>query len=294
MKKVLFITLLVPVLLAVCGTSAATPEWTFVSVGSTPTSLSLSGDVSFTGDYAAVPYDWDQDGQYEALLVTATVVVRGPHTEYWVSGRVLSKNGSIISLTCPDCTIPQSFGIPMGTSGPVKVELLFSGEDIYEHGVDGPYQIELDIGSAGGIFHSSTCFTTAAYLANQFGEYDGRIRSVTDFAEDLNGDSIYEALVVRATVEAFRSGTYVLEGWFYAEPDPVYTSTTKDLTVGTHEIELRFDGTEIQEARSIDLNTVTLNLCKHYNRCWAQDFPLSITVEVGQFSRRGEGNLNMT
>jgi WD40 repeat protein len=238
------------------------------------------GDASFSGDCAAAPYDGDQDGHYESLLVKATVIIHEPATAYWVSGSVRSEDGTIITERCPNCVMPGDFHIPAGTSGPVKVELLFSGEDIWEHGVDGPYQIDLYLGSTGGYSHDSTSFTTAAYSVDHFRFYDALIESVTSFAEDSNGDSSYDALVVRVTVEVLQSGSYVLRGYFEAEDAYVHADTRRDLAAGTDEIDLRFDGRDIETAKSIDLDTVWLELCNQQAVCWYQDSPLSF--EAGE------------
>jgi len=105
------------------------------------TSASTGGNFEFTGQVAFETVDRDSNGLAEDLAMNAEFRVLEAG-KYVIKG-VLSHHGNFISHS-------PRFGSPRfssyffdGAPGTYVARLEFSGEDIFEHGQNGPYEVTL-------------------------------------------------------------------------------------------------------------------------------------------------------
>ena len=163
-------------------------------------------------------------------------------------------------------------------SGAQTVRVAFNGTEIYRAGVDGPYAVELtmSLGSPiiyGGIASSEPgampirepddivrwTYTTQAYA---YEDFDAPVRPAyftgghTDLGVDVDADTLFDYLELRAEVHANLAGTYSLNGVLYASTGtadmPVvslgYAYRDVSLAAGDTSVALRFRGDTIRSA----------------------------------------------
>jgi len=125
----------------------------------------------FTGNYTTYGSDPDGDGIYNALFMDVEVDVTVPG-EYIVSGE-LKFNDTFISAR--SSRFPARgfwFFLPALELGVKTVTVDFSGEDIYNAGIDGVYTANLFIeDEASKLIIDEKSFDTPNYNHTQFGEY---------------------------------------------------------------------------------------------------------------------------
>jgi hypothetical protein len=155
-------------------------------------------------------------------------------------------------------------------AGDHTVALAFKGTDIGLAGVDGPYQVQAYVSADGGWVGYETRpgimppvpegwtweYTTGAYEASDFEEPRFAIRFTGTHADeglDLDGDGLFDYLVVTADADVNLAGTYSFDGSLTAPFDggPYrdfwVTSTygTVDLAEGRQALEFRFNGGDL-------------------------------------------------
>jgi len=143
--------------------------------------------------------------------------------------------------------------------GLVTAELAFSGEDIRNAGYAGPYTVSLALLDDAGTLLDTAAFDTTAYAASDFGSYPAEIISTTDYGDDIDGDSLYDFLVVNVNIEAYQEMDYGVAGTLLVEDTVVATADgVGHLPVGAGSVDVSFDGRKINGAM-ID-GPYTLNL----------------------------------
>ena len=231
----------------------------------TATATGVSGNTSFsrqTEDIWTIipPYaqflsgatdrgvDDDGDGVLNQLVVTAQISVTQP-ASYTLSG-LLSRNGTPI-VSSALYTEVQSAGI-------YAVDLAFDGGQIYETGLDGPYQVEnmtLTEATIGDVVvaSSSQLHDTSAYKAADFGTEPTSGNSIflpllsggggsvvrtveqqqTDYTVTTDPDGWY-------TLSNLSPGTYTLVAW---QPNFIITPTQRTITIPPSIANVDFTGT---------------------------------------------------
>ncbi|HTD82101.1 MAG TPA: carboxypeptidase regulatory-like domain-containing protein, partial [Thermoplasmata archaeon] len=159
------------------------------------------------------------------------------------------------------------------------VQLDFLGVDIFNSGVDGPYTVDLTLWDEHARSLDVDVHTTAQYFAIDF-EPSPPARWVPPFADsgrDLQGDGLWDDLVVNTSVLADRHGTHswTMELWDATMTMFIGASSGQfDLASGTNPASLTFPGLQIwnsgidgpygvnlllydSEGRQVDLATFT-------------------------------------
>src|SRR3989449_3152905 len=185
---------------------------------------------TFTGEHTDSAVDLDADGLADFLELRAGVhVILGGH--YTLNGYLSKSAGTnvvrFITYAYRDFDLATT---------DTSVVLRFRGDLIRPAGVDGPWDFSLTLyysplTYAGGnvtpvpigtvlppqpaYYPEMLCGTTSAYRAADFDStvellrYTGRFEEMTP---DRNGDGTYDALVIRAEVEAFATASFDLSG----------------------------------------------------------------------------------
>jgi len=156
--------------------------------------------------YADQAMDMDDDGDYDYLRLAFQVDV-GEGGEYRILATLQDSDAEVIDR------IIQDLDFVLGAN-PINLDI--AGGAIYDHGVDGPYQLTsvalLD--AAGNILdHEQMAHTTQAYSYSDFspllvsltGEYE-------DYGEDIDGDGLYDCLNIDIGVIPGDAGVIVAQG----------------------------------------------------------------------------------
>lgn len=154
---------------------------------------------------AAAPHDNDADTVAEQLRITG-VLTSDAEIEGNVSVQV-SKGGTFITNRASVYSmLPASVPV-VGTPGGSAFEVLVSGQDIQDAGLAGPYDVTLTFRRATSEVVSTGQFQTAAFAADDFGEYDLRFGAVQALAVDSDGDGLAEGLGISGGVFATKASS---------------------------------------------------------------------------------------
>jgi len=220
-------------------TTAAYQAYDFQNRGA-----ALSGQVIERG------LDADGDGLYESLSLDVGLDMFKPGT-YTVQGDLydgLERFVARATWTGTDSTALLQFNELPGTVGPYTLR------DVYLLNADGEIVDSL----------------VEEYTTQQVVEAEGRTHIVdqadlmeaqgilpgaySDSGQDLDGDGLYDRLMISAQVEVEEAGQYRLEGWLEGADDSLIQWTSSDpvsLDVGTHGLSLVFNGSAVH-ARKAD------------------------------------------
>jgi hypothetical protein len=191
--------------------------------------------------------DRDQDGRYESLTIDVELAISTPGT-YKVMGDLYDARGRFLSqATWIGSGSPASlqFDGIQGTVGPYTLENLYllNADDEIIDSRGQAYTTQQVIDAEG---------KTHIIDKSDFGELGPQgilPDTYSDSSVDLDGDGLYDLLVINVHVEVDEAGPYRLEGWLegedgflvsWASSDPI------DLTVGTHSLPLAFSGPAIR------------------------------------------------
>jgi hypothetical protein len=204
----------------------------------------MSPDVGIPGTATYTPVDSNSDGIYDTLLAVVDIDIVTPGT-YLVRG-TLTKNGEVVANQPSfEVAMPTQTVIQANQAGQFTATLQFSGEQIYQSGEDGPYDLEVLAFAAGGVPAAET-LTTPAYDHTQFGERGSRILSASDSPSDTDSDGRYDYLVVDVEVNVLAAGTYMLQGTLLKNGGTIVNSSdTVMVGAGTQTLSLSFPGVSI-------------------------------------------------
>lgn len=240
--------------------------------------------IRFTGTASDYGLDLDGDGLFDYLVLEADVQANlaGP---YWYDASLWSKEASR----------PDFWGWGAWTSGQVElaeglqtIQARFNGGEIWSSGLSGAFDFTFNVYYGGGwfgggiregepyppgpfesefdLYGDNLCGATAEYEHDQWEElvepakYTGVF---SDEGEDLDGDGLYESLVVRAEVDVTEANAFDWSGqlmsgegtaWITADYQQVY------LEVGVQTLTLRFSGPDIRRSGIDGPYRVDMNL----------------------------------
>ena len=115
--------------------------------------------------------DSDNDGKAGQLVITVQLDIRDAHS-YSLAAHLESQKGETITYAEYNTAIQAALGQGSETLSPgqVTIPLSFSGQDIQERGINGPYSVRLvlyDIGQAGAEVNALE-YVTHSYSINEF------------------------------------------------------------------------------------------------------------------------------
>ena len=196
---------------------------------------------AFTGIYSDYGRDINSDGLYEYLTIDVGVdaTVAG---NYSIEGWLYDVNGTAI-VWAGDTTYL--------TVGIQTVELNFDGENIREHGVNGPYNLKNLV-----LFDENSivlAYIVDAYTSSAYDYTDFQISSqftdtYFDYGKDIDDDGLYDYLTVDVGVMVTSAGNYSVGGLLLDPNESIVVSTRNDtyLDIGVQSVLLNFDGVKIR------------------------------------------------
>lgn len=203
-------------------------------------------DAAFTGEVVFAPVDDATDGVYEMLVADLGLEVRSAGT-YVVEGS-LWRDSTLITSRMGTGGAPGSRAVWSGEPGVVRLQICFSGEDIFRSGLDGPYTLALSLRSGSAAGEELTCLSPA-YPHTAFGEDPAAIGGIADRAIDTNGDGSLEELVAQVDVQARIGGRYQTVAALLADSVTVASASADSiLDAGAHVLEPKFPGRSVRAA----------------------------------------------
>ena len=169
-------------------------------------SSNANTDLSFAGASAYRTPDVDGNGRFEALEVDVQVDVANAG-DYVVIGQLLGSNGVLVANGPSFDSMRFSTAYINGAAGRRSISLRFSGEQIRESGIDGPYTLQLLANGPTGAAGTGS-ITTPAYRWAQFGELKARLRSLNPTPLDTDGSGKFETLRVSFEADVAAPGPY--------------------------------------------------------------------------------------
>ncbi|NOQ13805.1 MAG: hypothetical protein GQ583_04895 [Methyloprofundus sp.] len=199
-------------------------------------------DLEFTSNVIFKPLDLNNNGLFNSVAaeVEVNVITAG---QYKITGE-LNKDGTTISAR------PRYFA-SLQTHQYIDVEagfhtliLIFNGEDIFESGQDGPYELKLS--AWGG--SSDVTLPTPAYNHQDFGELPIKIISATDQAIDKDNDGLLDD--IQLNVNLLNRGQVAGEYFVgVAGANGAVSANTKtSLDPGSNTVELLIPGQPLKRA----------------------------------------------
>ncbi len=196
------------------------------------------GNVTINADsYRDHGLDIDKDGDFDYLRVEVDLNNAGQGGHYRVFADLVDSNGKTVG--------DKELSFSMTAGNPFTVTLDFLGSDIFQQGVNGPYQVsrvsfmdlETDVRD-----YQQTAHTTQAYSYTDFGP---PLVSLTgnyqDYGQDTDTDGFYDSLVIEIGVLPDNNGLIVATGRLGHELKWVTNSV--EMTGGSEQqISLAFDG----------------------------------------------------
>jgi cysteine-rich repeat protein len=164
-----------------------------------------AGKASLNPPFADEGEDLNENGLFDNLVVTVNVTLDTVGS-YRVLGILTGSNGSAVATAATDIELSENSA---------AVALKFSGNEIFNSGIDGPYTLEVlrlaqEIDEVlVPVVEALDSHTTAAYSFRDF-EHPPVVSLgvLGDEGVDLNGNSLYDELSVSLAFEFLEAGTY--------------------------------------------------------------------------------------
>jgi len=159
------------------------------------------------GTFSATPVDDDGDGYFDALEVGIDVNKQDSST-LRVAGSVGDDTQTITNRPSAYSMLPSE-ALLSGPAGTTRATLRFSGEDIRDSWINGPYNVTFTL--TGGSSDTETAIgITGSLQAGSFGEKGAEIAQATDFGFDADNDGLYEGINAQVSLFALQPGDYIL------------------------------------------------------------------------------------
>ncbi|MDX1534065.1 MAG: hypothetical protein R3291_00395, partial [Thermoplasmata archaeon] len=209
---------------------------------------------SFTPPHLDAGLDTDANGDFDFLVVDASVNITSPGT-FLFRGLLRRANTSLLLSTSNETALEE---------GPHSVQLRFPGPFINVSGVDGPYTADLRIfETESGLQFDSDSHATAAYAHTAF---DGPPATFApphaDTGLDTDGNGLFDFLVVNASLQVDDPGSFEVQGALRDANLSLLTmaSNTTNLTAGSQTVPVRFPGAAINLSGEDGPYTVEMSL----------------------------------
>lgn len=207
----------------------------------------LGDKIEFTGNVTFTTPDDDTDGAYDALIaqIEVNVIEAG---QYYITGS-LDKDGAVVAANPEFETTIFPVLVLDATTGTYTVELRFSGIEISNSEIDGPYALIANVADANGSQDDLAMDTPIAYNYTSFNNLGGSINQASESAIDLDSDSDKNVIRVNADLDISQAGIYILNA--YLSVDDTTTIAISEielmLSAGTHNVDLDLPGSSIRK-----------------------------------------------
>jgi len=209
----------------------------------------LSKDIRFTGKANFTLLDNQKNRPLKSLEIQLEVEILKEGT-YLINGPLIKGNKIIANRPTYYSVMSSSTNITQ-KPGLYWVSLNFSGEEIFESNIDGPYQLKAYALSQGS-YHEFT-FTTPTYRHEDFGELGIHlINIVNEQSIDEDKDKKLNCLKISVGVQIRQPGKYAIQGTLLSKRDETisYAYQIVDVDqIGPRTIDLFFPGGDIKASK---------------------------------------------
>jgi hypothetical protein len=191
------------------------------------------------------PEDVNSDGVYDQIVATLSAEVKAPGV--YVLRGVLQKDGDLVAIQPNWWATEPTIATISGGPGKYEFKLYFSGQQIYQSGVDGPYEFFAVGGRPGKTIEAET----PAYRHEEFGELGAAIQGSTVgiVENDSDGDGLQDELTLTVPFKVWAEGTYTLEARLAKDDQTIaYAGEKKVYSAGHYEVALAVPGEKIAES----------------------------------------------
>lgn len=223
-------------------------EYKYKSEGNITFSSPLSG-AQFTDIFTDYGVDTDSDGKFDKMTIEigVNVTITGSYSIF----AHLFFNTTFITARDNVYSQRHSSSSSYLTSDPgiQIVSMSFSGEDIFEKGLNGDYSVFAILLDVNGNLIDNKMFNTSYYSYNQFREFPAEIVSKSDAGRDSDDDSLFDLLVANVTIDVSIVMNCTIYGALLSNSYTISSAmNSAHLTPGQQIIELNFDGRAIRKS----------------------------------------------
>lgn len=208
------------------------------------------------------PIDADSNGVYEQLQ--ARVMVDFPSGGFYFIQASLHKGELLVANQSRfDDSIPVSLFFDVAGAGLHEVSLRFSGQQILDSGIDGPYEVRLQaVGPAGASVEVTAMSPSLDHTT--FGEVQVAVLGGTDSAVDLDSDGLFDLLRVNLDLRAFSAGDYQIKATLLGAGGSIENLLVPvTLVPGTQRLNLDFQGVAIYRAQMDGPYEIVVNVAQN-------------------------------
>ena len=208
--------------------------------------VSVSTSTSQLNDsYVDYGVDTNGNGLYDQLVIDVGIDV-STDGEYLLSGGLVDSSGIVIEQTSTQASL---------VGGSQIMSLVFDGNLIGQHYVDGPYYLKdlalADETEVGPVLlgHRVDAYTTSFYAHTEFERPEILLTgNNSDTGVDTDGDGLYDYLAVDLEFDVVSPGTYDINARLVdSNGDEIVWATTSASFSSTGIVQLQFDGLAIGE-----------------------------------------------
>ncbi|MFQ6107368.1 MAG: hypothetical protein ACE5QF_07275, partial [Thermoplasmata archaeon] len=195
----------------------------------------------FNPPYSDYGRDTDGDGYYDYLRFNCSVQIDESDT-YVIEGELRESGGGLI--TVPDLVVQYL------TVGTHIIPIDFDGIHIYNHGVDGPYTVNLALYDTMFNVLDTDTAQTGSYSYTEFQPPPVVFNPPHyDYGLDTNSNGLYDYLVALVNITVYTADTYNIKGDLMDSTGTWYISYDENqsyFSQGDHTVELRMYGYQIR------------------------------------------------
>lgn len=212
----------------------------------------------FTGNNTFTDVDNNGDGLFEALLVNVEVQSSAPG-EYSIFG-VLQKGGADIANRPAFESMMFTTATFANGSATHKIDIAFSGEQIFRSSQDGPYDLVL-FGVGPSNESAQATFSTPAIVHTKYGEVPAVLTAATNSAVDVDNDGDFDFVNLAVNINVRVAENFRLQGDLSKNNASIVgAGGVFDLGSGTHTVDLQFPGSALRQSGEDGPYDGTVNL----------------------------------
>jgi len=213
------------------------------------------GAATFSPPHYDYGLDTNADTLYNYLVVNANITVTVPGT-FYVQISLTDSSGTI--------WITSNWNASFLEVGFRTLPVRLNGMDIYNSGINGPYNATLSLYNDTFVLLDTNVHVTNPYSYNQFQPPPAKfLPPHSDYVPDVDADGLYNFLVVNVSINVSSAGFFRIEGRLTDAAGITFIdfqSNYTNLGVGAQIIQLRFFGFRIRSSMINGPYLVTLYL----------------------------------
>lgn len=206
----------------------------------------------------------DQDGNSVFEQLQARALLDFPGAGFYFIQATLTKDGVLIANRASlEDSRPVSLFFDAPGAGPHEISLRFSGEQIFESGVDGPYELRLQAVGPGGVNFAVSAISPPLDHT-RFGERPLLILSGTDQGIDTDADGLFDLLRVNVDLRVFSAGDYQIKATLLGTASSIQNLLLPvTLVQGNQSLTLDFAGVAIYRAQLDGPYQIVVNMAQN-------------------------------